>query len=327
MNTYVRDGASWLRRAAALINEPGPPWMPDPDSWLVEEDPDAADRVHDAVLFFAFGVEKLARGILYDVNPLFVLKNPDFDNVCGFLYTHRLTPAHQKGVAGKNASKKATPPDRDVHGPKTTLLRAASFSVTIQKSQATLEQLFAYRGAIAHQSSDDFDAAAAMRYTRKYFSPVVEGLLAELSLDPSDVFDKERRELLGKVSKAIHAEDAFVARMEKLIADHAAKWQKLQEDEAAVRAAERKTDAELATNLSGDRFVTDGVCPACAQAAVLYCEVEGEYMDGEAVTTGASAQSLACHFCGLRLDGYEEVDHFDLSGQLYARWREESEQD
>jgi len=56
----------------------------------------------------------------------------------------------------------------------------------------------------------------------------------------------------------------------------------------------------------------------CGQRAEIFMELDGEYMDGESVTTGAFASGLTCFYCQLMFEGSEESDYFRLNSQLWG---------
>jgi hypothetical protein len=61
MNNYIRDAGEFLCRAAKLF-----------DSDLLDE------RLVDALWLTALGLERVLKGILHDINPVYVLKSQDF---------------------------------------------------------------------------------------------------------------------------------------------------------------------------------------------------------------------------------------------------------
>ena len=186
MNSYVEDGVYWLSRASAAerLRRPRP-----------------GQRLET---FFAFGVEKLVKGILYDVNPLFIFSDPSIENVAGILYAARMTAGQLAHFKAKDKQKKIK---RDVHTGGTSLGHAQHFSQVVCDHSAKLYELFGYRGAIAHQAPEDLDGKAAVRFVSKFFHPIVEAFIAELKLDAESIYVRGNRKVLEELSQEIHEED------------------------------------------------------------------------------------------------------------------------
>ena len=114
MNAYFSDAQHWLRRASNAL--------------LLCEHGGTDENLHDAIIFFAFGVEKLFKGILWDVNPLFIMENPGFENACGVLYRSQLR-SKSKEKADKEDKQKAV--NHSVLPFQGSMMRAKEFSETV----------------------------------------------------------------------------------------------------------------------------------------------------------------------------------------------------
>ena len=88
------------------------------------------EEIEDAVVFFAFGVERVFKGIAHDINPMFVYESDSFDNMLSVLYREHLVEPHRTKVE-KDASK-SPGPNHNLLPFKASMLRAARFSKTVE---------------------------------------------------------------------------------------------------------------------------------------------------------------------------------------------------
>jgi len=125
-NDYFRDSAYFLRSAADKIREN-----------MNKED------VVSGALFFSLGIERILKGILYDLNPIYIYKSPDFKNSVCILYKERLLPNFKKN---RDISKK---PNEDVLGFRSALSRAMSISKIAAERASLLFALSNIRDIVA----------------------------------------------------------------------------------------------------------------------------------------------------------------------------------
>ena len=92
MNNYLKDTQFFLKKASSIISRD------------IDE-----EQVIDATLFFALGIERLLKSILWSINPIYILKDQSFKNTAPILYKEELLT--------KNLSSNkefSTNPDSDV---------------------------------------------------------------------------------------------------------------------------------------------------------------------------------------------------------------------
>ena len=75
MNTFYQDAAYFSRRCVALLD----PAM-------------SQDAVYDCVLYFAFCMERLFKGVLWDIDPRMVLEDGREENCFAVLHRKVLLP-------------------------------------------------------------------------------------------------------------------------------------------------------------------------------------------------------------------------------------------
>jgi len=298
MNEFLKDALSNLRRASALL-----------------AGDQSEEAVQNAILQFAFGVERIFKSIVSDVNPLFILEREKFENALGVLYRDKLIPAHRK-VVEKEAAKQSGF-NRNVLPFKGSMLRAAKFSQTVEDNIGAFTKLSDMRGVVAHRHLSELNRDEAWRFMLRIFHPTVERFAAELGYPAAEAFEGHSH-WLAEQSLRITAEENLKARLDKLFAEHAKRWEKAKSDAAHVAKAERSTAAALKNDPNRDTISEDTLCPACGRAAILTIEVDWdvEGASGPGFVTGVYVSGLECYFCGLQLNDYEEFDYLKLNEGL-----------
>ena len=69
MNDHKRDSNTFFKKAAMVIQE-------DMDDTAVV----------DAIVWVGVGIERLLKGILYDINPVYIYRSPVFKDTAKLLY-------------------------------------------------------------------------------------------------------------------------------------------------------------------------------------------------------------------------------------------------
>lgn len=298
MNEYVGDAMYHLKRAAGLLSERM-----------------ASAEVQDAVMQFAFGVEKMFKGIVAHVNPLFVYEAAGFDNALGVLYRDRLIPKHREKVAKEDAKPNGF--NRSVLPFKASMLRAAQFSQVVEDNLGAFTKLSDFRGAVAHRPLADLNHDDAQRLLLRLFQPVVDAFAAELKLDADKCYAKNRSELADLSAKFVALEN-LKQRLESLFATHRAAWEKNMGNAKYVAKAEADTAAAFKSDPRSERHAEDHDCPACHNRAILWIEADWdvEGSSGPGYITGVYVSGLECRYCGLSLTDYEEFDYLRLNDRL-----------
>src|SRR5450759_154521 len=111
-NEYNHDAIIFLSEAAARTSER----MQDAD-------------IIQATLNLALGIERILKGILYDLNPTYVLMKPDFKHSVQVLYKDKIS--NDLEVRKELAAN----PDSDVLTFRNSLLRAQVISETVRKNK------------------------------------------------------------------------------------------------------------------------------------------------------------------------------------------------
>jgi len=287
-NDYMDDSPFFLTRAAAKTKEKM-----------------SKAAVVEAILFLALGVERLLKGILFALNPVYIYKTQDFKNTISLIYGDKLLPgwAQNKEISGS--------PDGDVLTFKLSLLRTKAISKAAEKHTAMLFALSNWRDVVAHNALSMLDIEKARTLLLRDFYPMVRDFSSELNLSMSRLLGSHEIRLASL--SASHQES--IEEMVKVRLDaHARRWAQLQnvpgyatkmknKNESAVRAAANKRDT----------FVGLVPCPACENDAILTAEVDFDYDYGNVWPTGAFVSSLKCLYCKLEVEDYDEIDYLELN--------------
>ena len=296
-NHYLADALYCLRRASRALS-----------------DQMNRDGLYDATTYFAFGIEKLCKAVVHDINPLFLLESPKFENASALLYANRVRES-----AREKLGKQQDELNRSLVPFKPSLLMAARFSQVIEDHFGAFTYLGDLRGIVAHRSIDEMDIPEASRFLVRLFHPVVHKLAGDLDFDPMDCFDSDKKETeLKEASASLVGTDDFKNRLDALIQTHKESWIRMSQDQPSVQSAAMETAEDLHRHGRGEPYFQSTDCLACGQhALLLYRFIDKTIEDGVA-TVGAYAIGLWCHYCKLMLQGYGAVDYFKLNGRLEA---------
>ena len=290
-NEYMDDSPFFLTRAAAKTK-----------NRMTKE------AVVEAILFLALGVERLLKGILFTLNPVYIYKNQEFKNTVSLVYGDKLLPgwAHNKEVSGS--------PDEDVLTFKLSLLRTKAISKAAEKHTSMLFALSNWRDILAHNALARLDIDKCRTLLLRDFYPLIRDFSAELNLPMSRLIGSHEIRL---ASLSADHQESIEEKVKVRLDAHAKRWEQLQNvpgyttkmkinSDSAVRAAANKRDT----------FVEVVPCPACENDAIITAEVDFDYDDGHVWPIGAFVSSLRCLYCKLVVEDYDEIDHLELNSYI-----------
>lgn len=298
MNEYLKDATHWLRRASEALGR-------------VESDP-SHDRVHDATLFFAFGIEKMFKGILWDINPLFIMEETGFANACGVLYRDRLLEA-PKTNADKEDKKNAY--KRNVLPFLGSMHRAKEFSKTVAAHVSVFCHLSDLRGILAHRTLKEYKGTVSQKFLLRVYHPIVTQFIAELSLDAAECFDGLEASLKEASEQECELYE-FDQQLEQLIAKHQACFEKRKNDPAVMAKARELTTAALVNDPKADKRHYAAKCPSCSHRALLLTQKEEPHIFDDEFYQSEYIIAMECRYCGLELTDAEAMDRFGLQYYL-----------
>lgn len=294
MNSYWKDAQRFLRRVPPLICEG------------MEE-----DAVVDACLFFAIGIERVLKAILFDVNPLFVLQNPDYSNSAPLLY--------QDLVVGKSDKKQfAEKPNADVLTLGTSLFRAHPFSNSVTAHRSNLHRLSNIRDIIVHCALDKHDIRAWENFVVLNFFPVVRDILKEYELDFCTflMVDSSTRQGLQQESERVRLKLNIEHRVHAEIEEKQKLWQSKRNDTTFIERAMVLTRTKLRSEPENGNYFAEVRCPGCQLYALVEIEPDYDWVGDENVQIGATPVAIECQFCSLSLKDYLELEAIGIQSLL-----------
>jgi hypothetical protein len=281
VNDYINDAAGFLTRGAQLIRADA-----------------SSDDVVSGALFTAIGVEKLLKGILWQVNPAFVLKEQDFKHVAPTLYPDRLVASE------KHDSEISTTPNRDVVSMRTSILRAKVLSEAISEHKGVLFALASHRDIIAHRPSSELDQEKVKATLIRDVYPMLAAVATELRVSLDSLIGGQSVRLAALSAR--HQTDVE-NRVRLTLEVHRSKWTQLMGVPGFVDKMKSRTAKALA---QGNKRSVQ--CPACGNEALLSVDAEYEMVDGGPRVAGEIAKALFCYFCKLSIDDEIDLDHLNL---------------
>jgi len=178
--------------------------------------------------------------------------------------------------------------------------------------------------ALANRRNDELHtgAAAFAEYPSQQWLPKFYRACRSLASAMGESLESLFGEEEAKVAAAILDETQKEVKQRVLaaIAAHRRVFEAKLEEDRLSAAADAKTVADQLTHLRHHRVT----CPACRCDATVQGEAFGpEHVshgdDGITVRQPVSPRSFSCSACGLKLQGYAELDAADLGGQYTRR--------
>ena len=287
-NEFLIDSKVFLKRAASLIS-----------SSIKDE------NAIVATLFFALGIERFLKGLLFEINHSFVLKVDDFSNSFQCFHSNKIIKGQERSEVFKKS-------DEDVVNFRISIMRCKTFSPSILKHANMLFTLNDYRDIIAHCRLSLLPKENLKKILQRDFYQLLSDILSERSVNISSFLGR-RHILLAKLSSSLA--EKLKDRMEILISAHKNEWEKRKNSKKDIRQAERITTSFLEGK---DRIHVS--CPACENSAIIQTDTEYIYdpWDRKNVPFSVSIINFKCHFCGLLLEDYDELDFFEMYEHLFS---------
>lgn len=295
MNKYLDDALYNLRRASRALS-----------------DDMGKDELCDAIVYFAFGIEKVCKAVVHDVNPVLLLEARSPENVVAVLYADRLRPG-ARALEGKEKANQSLIPFQP------SMLLAARFCSTVQNNIGTFTQLAEYRGVVAHRSVSDLDSREAAEFLLRNFHPTVTHLSEDLNFETTDCFESPEKEIHLQVASAHLAEgDNAATRVQALLAAHRRIWNARKCDVAAVERIDIDSRLIQGNIVAGGPYPALAPCPACGQDAILLYKFAGgvDSEEGCSYTTGRYVVAICCKFCDLCTENLKDIDYLKLNELL-----------
>ncbi len=265
------------------------------------------DTLVPPILLYALGIERVLKGVLHAVNPVYVYKEASFAHSITALYSHRI-------LEGSAKSKElAASPNHDTITFREALRRVALLSGVARHNSATLYRIASVRDTIAHCRLSDLDLGELVMLTYVASPQIITQFEDELAL-PRGALDGSKEESAIQREERMEAE----ARLDQRLHEHARRWASYHSSPEYKQLAEQKT-VQLSERREEGRFFVAFDCPACHNTALIHGEVDYDVVDGEPAPQGTYPIGLECAFCDLRIEDTYELDKVGAAEHLYAR--------
>jgi hypothetical protein len=283
-NFYKVDGLRNLRRATELMRG----------------DLSVDDVCMDVLVYFAAGCERIAKSILWNVNPAMTLEDERAENAIAVLYANDIIPSRQ----GKQKQPKTNSlPYR------ATVLRAALFSEVIDRHIGLLNDLADMRNEVVHGNISHLDFPKVARFLHIYFYSLVLELCDELKINATDILGADFEDLVV-TGQSLQQVKVVGEAVEERLVQRRHDWELISQDASKVDAANTRTNGLYRTPLYDgiERFPVQ--CPACKKQALVTVEEEQSGISHNA--GGFWIRELKCEYCGFLVNDQLEMDYLRL---------------
>ena len=286
MNEHLKDSLVFLKKYNTLIfNE------------MTNE------QIIESVLHLAIGIERILKAILWNINPVYVLKNESFKNSAPILYKDKLI---SENLSNKEFSQN---PNSDVLTFRTALLRAKEFSPITMKYFNTLFALSNYRDTIAHSPLKELDIEKLRKLLLHDSLNIIKDYSHEFNI-PLTEFIGDKIKTLEFLSKDYEGD--LSEKMQRKIKFYRSEWERIKHDPTQAKRIEKLYETHK------DKTSFDhGECPACGYAAQFSAEIDYDYSDGQVWAAGVYPTALKCPFCGFSVTDDEEMNFLKLHEIFY----------
>jgi len=252
-------------------------------------------------LSFSLGMERLLKSILYNVNPLYVLIEPDFKNSLPVIYADKfLTEA-------KSSKEIASKPNEDVITFRNSLLRSQLVSKTAFENKGLLFNLSDCRDIIAHHQLSKLDLVELKIMLLRDYYPLLKSFAIELGINKPTIFHGKSIELAKLSSKL---QDDIEKQIELKFESIRERFKMLENNPGYIANKDLETAMSFS---SGNKYKVD--CPCCGYTSLLYTEPIYEFNPYEKaeIKIGVSVKKLKCFYCKFETNNYKELDFLKIS--------------
>ena len=264
-------------------------------------------QVIQLTLNFALGLERLLKGILYDVNPIYILIEPDFKHSLQCLYKEKII------AESKTSKELATNPNEDVITFRNSLLRAQHISKVCYDNKNLLFNISNARDIIVHHELNRLDINSLKEILQRDFYPFLKEISTELSIKKGHFFNGSHIKL-SKLSSTLQTD--LEKKLKLILEAHQETWLSLKGNKGFVTDKEKVTKNILSTS-----YKEETKCPSCENSAVIYLQPIKEYnpFEKDEIIIGFEVKKLRCQFCKLEISDSVILDHLEIRDKKIHR--------
>lgn len=272
-NPYIEDAKYFLKFTSNQIRK------------TIED-----ENLIQIVLNFALGIERILKGILYDVNPIYVLINQDFENSFPVLYKDKMVNNCKEDKVIR------TNPTGDVLTLKNSLIRAQFISQVVFENKTTIYKLNDFRDTIAHCELKSIDFSKLRMLIYRDFYPLIRAFSDELQVPKSHFFDTSSARIANISS---NYQEELKDQIKLKIEASTEYWESIRNNVEKIEIAKTITLEQFALS-----HTMEVKCPCCGNPSILY--IEPEYEKG--LLIDYRPIKYICKYCRLKLDDYSQID-------------------
>lgn len=256
----------------------------------------------------ALGFERLLKGILYDINPTYILINPDFQNSLKILYPDKIISENSTSQKLEADEKKIVlNPKGDVITFKTSIAYSAIISKSVHNHKNVLYVISKSRDIIAHCELNLLNKENMRDILQRDFYTTLKSFAKELKIDDSHFFDKNQEKLF-QISQLKQTD--LTKKINLLLEVHKDKWNSLKGNPDYFN--DRTT---VTSNIYTFRNKEEIICPSCGNKALISKKSieEFNFSTLEEEIIGYQIKKLKCYYCELEITDAAILDELKIT--------------
>lgn len=300
MNNYLTDSGKFFRFTARGIQ----------------------DKIDDfetiqLSLNFALGLERLLKGILYDINPTYILIEPGFKHSLPHLYPDKVI------AETKSSGEIVGNPNEDVITFRNSLLRAQHISKSCFDNKNLLFNISNARDIIVHHELKKLDIPKLKEILLRDFYPFLKSISEELNIKQGHFFDGSHIKL-SKISST-HQTD-LENRLKLILDSHLGIWNTMKNRDSGQdgRSGYVIDKINVTNEVLNSPNKESTKCPACSNEAVIYLKPIYEFnpFEKKEILIGHEVKKLKCQFCKLEIQDAATLDHLGIRDRKIKKLEE-----
>ena len=248
------------------------------------------------VLNFSFGIERILKGILYNVNPLYILKDSEFSNSFPVLYKTKIINKC------KDDNVIRLKPNEDVITYRQSLIRSQIISKVTFENKATLYKLGDFRDIIAHCNLNLLDESNMKMLIYRDYYPLLRSYCDELQISKAYFFENSSIRIANISSNYQEEKEKQIELKLEAAKEY---WLSIKDDTDEIELAKKQTNKKLS---AGETYEVK--CPCCNNSSILYYESVVEYIPqfNQEELIDFIPRLFVCKYCKLKLEDYSLID-------------------
>lgn len=257
-------------------------------------------EVIQLTLNFALGLERLLKGLLYDINPTYILIEPGFKHSLKCLYSDIIIEEL------KESKELSSNPNEDVITFRNSLLRSQHISKVCYQNKNLLFNISNARDIIVHHELRKLNVNELKETLQRDFYPFLKEVSKETGITQKCFFDGVHIKL-SRLSSSLQTD--LKIKVEMLIDVHTEMWKNLKGNKGFPKKMKKLTE-QILDNPNKECTI----CPSCKNDSILYLSPIYEFnpFEGMRVLIGYEVLKLKCQFCKLEISEPQILDYFGI---------------